>query len=202
VDELGALAESKKLRLHLRAQAEKIYGVGHPYHIQSILQRHGSCYRMWQWWEAETLLDEVKTLAETNVVESLQDRNIIANLAFSYSLQGRWREAEELELQVMQRSVTALGEEHPQTLISMDSLALTLLNQGQWKDAEKLFVKVVNVRKRELGLEHPDTITSIGNLAKSYLNQGRLQEAEKLLVQAMLMMKECLVKTIRMPSPI
>jgi hypothetical protein len=62
---------------------------------------------------------------------------------------GRWREAKELFVQVMETRKRVLGEEHPSTLTSIANLASTYGNQGRWKEAE----------------EHPDTLTSMINLA-------------------------------------
>jgi hypothetical protein len=55
----------------------------------------------------------------------------MANLASTYRSQGRWKEAEELEVQVMETSARVLGAEHPDTLTSMNNLAFTLKGQGQ-----------------------------------------------------------------------
>jgi hypothetical protein len=54
---------------------------------------------------------------------------------------GRWKEAEELEVQVMKMRKRVLGEEHPDTLLSIGNLASTYSNQGQWKEAEELRCK-------------------------------------------------------------
>ena len=64
----------------------------------------------------------------------------LANLASTYGNQGRWEEVEKLEVQVMEKSKTKLGADHPDTLTSMANLASTLWNQGQWEEAEKLFI--------------------------------------------------------------
>ena len=72
----------------------------------------------------------------------------MANLAATYWNQGRWKEAEELQVEVMQTSLRRIGEEHPDTLSSMANLAATYRKQGQWKEAEKLDVQVMQTRKR------------------------------------------------------
>ena len=54
----------------------------------------------------------------------------IANLASTFWNQGRWKEAEELFVQVMETSLRVLGEEHPSTLTSMANLAFTLKSQS------------------------------------------------------------------------
>jgi Cdc6-like AAA superfamily ATPase len=86
---------------------------------------------------------------------------------------GRYREAEELEVQVMQTTKRVLGDEHPDTLTSMANLASTYSDQGRWREAEELEAQVMQTRKRVLGDEHPDTLTSMNNLALTYESQGR-----------------------------
>ncbi|KAI9775707.1 MAG: hypothetical protein M1816_005776, partial [Peltula sp. TS41687] len=102
-----------------------------------------------------------------------------------YYTEGRWKEAEELEVQVMETRARVLGQEHPHTLISMGNLALTYMNQGRWKEAEELNVQVMEAGARVLGQEHPHTLTSMANLASTFWNQGRWKEAEELEVQVM-----------------
>ena len=109
----------------------------------------------------------------------------IANLASTYWNQGRWKEAEELQVQVMETTKRVLGVEHPDTLISITNLASTYWNQGRWKEAEDLEVQVMETTQRVLGVEYPDTLISITNLASTYWNQGRWKEAEELEVQVM-----------------
>ncbi|XTI94184.1 hypothetical protein V2W45_1473413 [Cenococcum geophilum] len=127
---------------------------------------------------------------------------------------GRWDEAEQPFMQVMEASARVLGKDHPSTLTSMANLASTFWNQGRWKEAEELEVQVMEMRKRNqgrwkeaeelkvqeaeelnvqvmetrkrvLGQEHPDTLTSMANLVSMYRNQGRWKEAEELEVQVM-----------------
>jgi tetratricopeptide (TPR) repeat protein len=98
---------------------------------------------------------------------------------------GRYEEAEALEVQVMQTTKRVLGDEHPDTLTSMANLASTYRKQGRWKEAEELNVQVMQARMRVLSDEHPDTLTSTANLALTYSDQGRWREAEDLEVQVM-----------------
>ena len=55
----------------------------------------------------------------------------MANLAITYRDQGRWNEAEKLQVQVMDTSKKLLGAEHSHTLTSMANLATTYWNQGR-----------------------------------------------------------------------
>ncbi|KAF2647028.1 hypothetical protein K491DRAFT_615341 [Lophiostoma macrostomum CBS 122681] len=43
---------------------------------------------------------------------------------------GRWKETEELDVQVIETRKRVLGEEHPYTLTSINTLALTLKGKG------------------------------------------------------------------------
>ncbi|CZR69913.1 uncharacterized protein PAC_19813 [Phialocephala subalpina] len=123
--------------------------------------------------------------AEERVREAIQCYKLtsIANLASTYSSQGRWKEAEELFVQVMETRKTKLGANHSTTLTSMANLASTYWKQGRWDEAEELFVQVMETRKTKLGADHLDTLTSMANLASTYRKQGRWDEAEELFVQ-------------------
>ncbi|RYP58915.1 hypothetical protein DL770_010331 [Monosporascus sp. CRB-9-2] len=89
----------------------------------------------------------------------------MANLASTYWNQGRWEEAEKLEVRVMETRKMKLGANHPDTLTSMANLALTYRNQGRWEEAEELQAKELEICTRVLGPKHPDTLISMENLA-------------------------------------
>jgi hypothetical protein len=55
-----------------------------------------------------------------------------------YWSQGRLGEAEKLLVQVLEVERKVLGEEHPVTLSSMNSLAALYRNQGRSKEAEEV----------------------------------------------------------------
>ena len=57
-----------------------------------------------------------------------------------------------------------LGPEHPDTLTSMNNVAITLRALGDLQAARKLHEQVLDVRKRILGPEHPKTSISAWNL--------------------------------------
>ncbi|KAL6154048.1 hypothetical protein ACJBU6_07336 [Exserohilum turcicum] len=125
-------------------------------------------------------------LSHSPAVEDDEERlQLASRCATTLSSDGRYKEAEELQVQVMQGRKRVLDDEHPSTLTSMANLASTYWNQGRWDNAEKLEVQVMETRKTKLGADHPDTLTSMANLASTYRNQGRWDEAEKLEVQVM-----------------
>jgi tetratricopeptide (TPR) repeat protein len=94
--------------------------------------------------------------------------------------EGRYTEAEGLLKQAMETHKRMLGQEHPDTLSSMNNLALTYRKQGRWKEAEVQFTQVLETKKRVLGEEHPSTLTSMASLALTLWNLGRSKDAEEL----------------------
>lgn len=73
-----------------------------------------------------------------------------------------------------------LGEKHPNTLTSMNNLAMTLLEQGDLPRARRLQEAELELSKRVLGEAHRDTLTSMNNLAGTLWKQGDLPGARQL----------------------
>ncbi|RJE18902.1 Phosphorylase superfamily [Aspergillus sclerotialis] len=86
----------------------------------------------------------------------------MANLASTYRNQGRWKEAEELDVQVMETRKKVLGAEHPSTLTSMANLAFTWKMQGRGAEALDLLQNCVELQMKVLCVDHPDTLLSSG----------------------------------------
>ena len=57
--------------------------------------------------------------------EHLQTLTSVSNLSVNYRDPGRWNEAEELQISVMEARSRLFGDEHPDTLTAMDRLAET-----------------------------------------------------------------------------
>jgi hypothetical protein len=92
-------------------------------------------------------------------------------------------------LEQMERTVEirrhALGDEHPDTLQSMNNLSVLYLQQGEAARAEPLLARLLEVRRRVLGEENPDTLVSMNNLAAAYRIEGKYAQAEPLVVSAL-----------------
>ena len=93
---------------------------------------------------------------------------------------GAYVTARSMEGKVLEVSRHILGEEHPDTLGSMNNLAETLRAQGDLAAARGLQEKVLEVRRRIQGEEHPNTLTSMNNLAETLRAQGDLAGARGL----------------------
>jgi hypothetical protein len=82
--------------------------------------------------------------------------------------------------QAYEASKSLLGEEHPDTLTSMNNLAETLRAQGDLPGARALQEAVLAAQKRLLGEEHSATLASMNNLAETLRAQGDLPGARAL----------------------
>jgi len=89
-------------------------------------------------------------------------------LALTYHNQGRWDEAEKLQVEVMDARKVKLGSQHPDTLQVMADLALTYKSQERLAEAESLLSRAVQTMQQVMGSEH-------------YTTQSYKQELDKLL---------------------
>ncbi|KAF1967114.1 hypothetical protein BU23DRAFT_427965, partial [Bimuria novae-zelandiae CBS 107.79] len=89
----------------------------------------------------------------------------MANLASTYSDQGRWPEAEALFVQVVETCKTKLGADHPDTLTTMHNLAFTLEGRRLTDKAIPLMEDCFKRWAATLGPQHPNTISSREALA-------------------------------------
>jgi serine/threonine protein kinase/tetratricopeptide (TPR) repeat protein len=79
----------------------------------------------------------------------------------------------------------ALGDEHPDTLVARNNLALALDELGESTDAEREHRAILDARRRALGDDHVDTLTSLNNLACTLDDQGRWDASEPLHREAL-----------------
>ncbi|KAI1317055.1 kinesin light chain 3 [Xylariaceae sp. FL0255] len=120
------------------------------------------------------------------------DHSLLFNIAASYSLVGKYSEAERLYRETLGLREEVLGREHPSTLTSMNNLAEVLGSQGKYDEVEEMHRKILGLKEDALGREHPDTLTSMNNLANVLSSQGKYEEAEKMHRQTLKLMEEVL----------
>jgi tetratricopeptide (TPR) repeat protein len=99
--------------------------------------------------------------------------------------EGRWKNAEELLLQLVDAASKVLGQEDLGTLTSICDLATTYRHQKRLQEAEELLTQVVEAMSRVHGKEDFHTLSAINALASTYVDQGRFQEAEELSLQVL-----------------
>jgi len=93
---------------------------------------------------------------------------------------GKLSDSERFSSKAVEFNTEVLGEDHSDTLMSMNSLAETYWTQGRTEEALQLHKRVLEKRRRILGEDHPDTLESMDNLAVTYSTQGRTEEALRL----------------------
>jgi tetratricopeptide (TPR) repeat protein len=111
--------------------------------------------------------------------------SVLYKAAWYASETGKYKEAEEMNRAAFEARESSLGASHPDTLESVNGLALVLNRQGKYEQAEAINRRVLEGRKSALGAKHPDTITSLNNLAAVLKGQGKYEQAEDLDRQAL-----------------
>jgi tetratricopeptide (TPR) repeat protein len=82
-------------------------------------------------------------------------------LAELFRSHGDDAQAEPLYRRVLEAHERVLGGEHPDTLGSLNNLALIFQSQGNYAQAEPLLRRALRANERVLGKEHPDTLKSV-----------------------------------------
>ncbi len=72
------------------------------------------------------------------------------------------------------------GDDHPETLQTMNALAATYWSTGQLELSIPLFEEVLAKHEEMFDRDHPNTLAIMLNLATNYRDAGRLDEAIQL----------------------
>jgi len=94
---------------------------------------------------------------------------------------GLHNDAIALCIEILDIQTEVQGEEHPETLASMGTLATLYAYQNRFEEEERLLRKTLDIRKRLLGDFHPDTLRSMESLAACCCDLGLFDEARQLL---------------------
>jgi tetratricopeptide (TPR) repeat protein len=117
------------------------------------------------------------------------------NLAILLKDQGKLSEAEPLYRNALRCRRETLGETHPDTLSSMNSLGwmLTCLH-GEQSEAEQLCRKALSEQRKSavLGDTHPSTLATMDSLAHVFSEQGNFDDAELLYREVVRGLRETL----------
>ncbi|MCH7995301.1 MAG: tetratricopeptide repeat protein, partial [Planctomycetes bacterium] len=77
-----------------------------------------------------------------------------------------------------------LGDDHPDTLNSINNMGTLLQAQGRLAEAEPYYRESLEGQRRVLGDDHPNTLASISNMAKLLVEVGKSAEGERLAREA------------------
>jgi tetratricopeptide (TPR) repeat protein len=146
----------------------------------------GEEYKYWA--KCQGLLLHVESLSEREPTndESLKAwAQVLTNITWYMGMKGKFGVARESAANAVRVREQGLGKDNPDTLKSLNVLALALRDQGKYDEAEKIHRRVLGEREKELGVQHLDTLTSMNHLAVVLHNQGKYSEAEKLAQRAL-----------------
>jgi tetratricopeptide (TPR) repeat protein len=106
------------------------------------------------------------------------------DLAVEYALAGKAAEAVPLLERVRDRRVQQLGEDHDDTLATLESLASAYRQAGKKAEAIALAEKVLEARVKKHGDDHPQAIAAMESLAFTYQACYRMPQAFALYKEA------------------
>ncbi len=172
---LGQTEKSNEIlgSIFLGLDPEKIAEDGRP--LQAIL--------------AERLDHATAQLDAEAIGDPLVVARMQATLGYSQWVLGYPEKAISLLIKARATFIDLVGPDDPNTLTSMNNLALGYLDAGEPDKAVPLFEETLKLRKTRLGHDHPDTLTSMNNLASGYRDAGQIDKVLPLLEETLKLTK-------------
>jgi len=128
---------------------------------------------------------EVIDRAAQTIGEKFKDKPLIQaklqhTIGWTYLSLGLYQSAETHGAEAAALYRRTKGEDDPDTLGAMNTLATIIADRGDFSRSEARHRATLEVQRRVLGEEHRDTLSSMNNLAINLRDQGRYAEAEEL----------------------
>jgi tetratricopeptide (TPR) repeat protein len=99
--------------------------------------------------------------------------------------QAKYKEAIPLAEQLVTLTRQVYGDQHAETVASINTLAALYEETREYVKVEPLLKEALETRKKMLGPEHPDTARSLNSLAELYEDMSQYAEAESLYQEAL-----------------
>lgn len=96
-----------------------------------------------------------------------------------YTMLGDRKTALEIQEELYEKQCKVLGENHPDTMNTLNSLVFSYSERREFDRALELFEKAYRQRLAALGSEHSETMRSLNNLSAVSINAGRREQAVK-----------------------
>ena len=155
-EEAGRLPEAVKLLEDARRRSTTNFGPGDPRTLRIVSGLGAACARCGRVSDAIELLE----MARHGAVQSLGFPDAIKLLETARDGQ-----------------VRTLGPDHPETLATLDELAVAYARAGRVRDAITLGAQVLSQRTQKLGAQHPSTLQTLKGLAELYQREAMYREA-------------------------
>lgn len=106
---------------------------------------------------------------------------LLAALGQTYRGLGLTDKAVSVAEEAVQLRRSVLGAEHPDTLLSINDLAVAYLGAGRYQEGLLMLEELVPRMTSKLGSDHPNTLNAMSTLAETYHALGRLDDTVRLL---------------------
>jgi eukaryotic-like serine/threonine-protein kinase len=117
--------------------------------------------------------------------QPLVEASIRQSIGMAYLELGVYPEAQRHIERAIDLRRRMLGEENPDTLMSIRNLANLYERQGKFQQSESLYKQVLEAQQRVLGKDHHDTLETSYDLGSTYDEAGADDRAESLLTQVL-----------------
>jgi len=111
-------------------------------------------------------------------VDEEERLKLLRSVGSLYMMQGKCFQAEKYVQDLVEETKGAFGNDHPDTLTSIQNLALVYHAQGHYGKAQRLYETCLERRKVILGENHPDTLQCMNHLGVLFYNQGKYGRAQ------------------------
>ena len=128
--------------------------------------------------DKQMLSRAVKTIESDFADRPLVRAALQQTVADTYREVGLYPPAMPLQEAALETHRTELGNDHPDTLISIGNMGVLLEMMGKLEEAMPYFREALEGKRRVLGDDHPGTLTSINNTAALLDSMGKHAEAE------------------------
>lgn len=149
---------------------------------------HEEAWDIRQWPVYARLLAHATTIAdhaEQHEVAPETTGRILNQIALYHFSQAAYDEALPLCKRDIEITEKALGPDHPDLAISLNTLATLLRHMGHYEEALPLIKHAIEIGEKALGPDHPNLAVWLNNLANLHRDQGRYDEALPLFERAM-----------------
>ncbi len=125
------------------------------------------------------ILDGTATRIETELAGQPEVEAAVRNtIGATYQALGEYTPAQRHLETALEARRRVLGDNHPETLESINNMGVLLEAQGKLAEAEPYYRGALEGRRRVLSDDHADTLQSISNLGAILQLQGKFAEAE------------------------
>ncbi len=119
----------------------------------------------------------VMTVTYPSFADDLEETNQLYKQLIQLHKQGKYTEAAQIGERALVIQERLLGPEHPDTVTSLNNLAVLYKRMNDYVRAEPLYKRALEIREKILESEHPDIAISLNNLAMLYRAIGDYAKA-------------------------